>query len=174
MKTKFNFCPLIRGHLCKATQLDKVFGPAWLAYGHSFALENEHDQAMAAYFKASQLMEGWENGSLIDLEVKTNYFHWQRCHLPLLYVGVEYGLTNNVKLAEKFFSQALDIAPKDPFVLHEMGVACFQNQEWVHQTDQYFGNDQSKMLYLIATPLQRSTSYPPKNRWSSLMQHLVL
>ena len=36
----------------------RVFGPAWLAYGHSFALENEHDQAMAAYFKASQLMKG--------------------------------------------------------------------------------------------------------------------
>jgi len=30
-----------------------MFGPAWLAYGHSFALENEHDQAMAAYFKVS-------------------------------------------------------------------------------------------------------------------------
>ncbi len=52
-----------------------------------------------------------------------------RCHLPLLYVGVENGLTNNAKLAERFFSQALEIAPKDPFVLHEMGVACFQNQE---------------------------------------------
>ena len=38
--------------------LSRVFGPAWLAYGHSFALENEHDQAMAAYFKASQLMKG--------------------------------------------------------------------------------------------------------------------
>lgn len=43
----------------KATCLDKLFGPAWLAYGHSFALENEHDQAMAAYFKASQLMKGY-------------------------------------------------------------------------------------------------------------------
>ena len=29
------------------------------------------------------------------------------CHLPLLYIGVEYGLTNNVKLAEKFFTEAL-------------------------------------------------------------------
>ena len=38
-------------YLNKATQLDRLFGPAWLAYGHSFALENEHDQAMAAYFK---------------------------------------------------------------------------------------------------------------------------
>ena len=37
----------------------RVFGPAWLAYGHSFALENEHDQAMAAYFKACQLMKGY-------------------------------------------------------------------------------------------------------------------
>ena len=38
-------------NLQKATQLDRLFGPAWLAYGHSFAVENEHDQAMAAYFK---------------------------------------------------------------------------------------------------------------------------
>lgn len=47
-----------RRYLSKATQLDRVFGPAWLAYGHSFAMENEHDQAMAAYFKACQLMKG--------------------------------------------------------------------------------------------------------------------
>ena len=47
----------------------------------------------------------------------------------MLYIGLEYGLTNNVKLAERFFSQALEIAPEDPFVLHEMGVVAFQNQE---------------------------------------------
>ena len=47
-----------RRYLCKATQLDRVSGSAWLAYGHSFALENEHDQAMAAYYKALQLMKG--------------------------------------------------------------------------------------------------------------------
>ena len=40
-------------YLQKATQLDRMLGPAWLAYGHSFAVENEHDQAMAAYFKVS-------------------------------------------------------------------------------------------------------------------------
>ena len=93
----------------KATTLDRVFGPAWLAYGHSFAIENEHDQAMATYFTSSQLMKG--------------------CHLPVLYIGLEYGLTNNTKLAEKFFSQAQSIAPNDPFVLHEMGVIAFQNKE---------------------------------------------
>ncbi|CAG2060728.1 unnamed protein product, partial [Timema podura] len=47
-----------RRFLGKATTMDKLFGPAWLAYGHSFAAENEHDQAMAAYFKSSQLMKG--------------------------------------------------------------------------------------------------------------------
>ena len=86
-----------------------MFGPAWIAYGHSFAAENEHDQAMAAYFKAAQLMKG--------------------CHLPLLYIGMEYGLTNNPKFAEKFFREALEIAPSDPFVLHELGVVAFSNQE---------------------------------------------
>ncbi|EEC19496.1 cell division cycle regulator protein, putative [Ixodes scapularis] len=47
-----------RRYLSKATVLDQVFGPAWLMYGHSFAVESEHDQAMAAYFKALQLMKG--------------------------------------------------------------------------------------------------------------------
>ena len=98
-----------RRFLNKATTLDPVFGPAWLLYGHSFAVESEHDQAMAAYFKASHLMKG--------------------CHLPLLYIGLEYGLTDNTKLAEKFFNQALFIAPNDPFVLHELSVINFQNHE---------------------------------------------
>ena len=71
-----------RRYLEKATKQDVT----WLTYGHSFALENEHDQAMAAYFKASQLMAG--------------------CHLPQLYIGLEYSLTN---LAEKFFSQVLEV-----------------------------------------------------------------
>ncbi|XP_048656522.1 cell division cycle protein 16 homolog isoform X2 [Marmota monax] len=53
-----------------------------------------------------------------------------RCHLPMLYIGLEYGLTNNSKLAERFFGQALSIAPEDPFVIHEVGVVAFQNGEW--------------------------------------------
>lgn len=42
---------LSRRFLSKATSIDKVFGPAWIAFAHSFAAENEHDQASAAYFK---------------------------------------------------------------------------------------------------------------------------
>lgn len=61
---------------------------------------------MAAYFKATQLMRG--------------------CHLPLLYIGVECGLVKNLELAEKFFYQAMSIAPLDVFVLHELGVIKYE------------------------------------------------
>ena len=132
-----------RRYLSKATMLDRVFGPAWLAYGHSFALENEHDQAMAAYFKAYQLMKG--------------------CHLPLLYIGVEYGLTNNQKLAEQFFTQALGIAPKDPFVLHELGVTCFQNQDYIG-AEKYFKSALQEVRKVHGSVLS--------SKWESLLTNL--
>lgn len=56
-------------------------------------------------------------------------FSFFRCHLPLLYIGLENGLTNNSVLAEKFFLQAQAIAPFDPFVSHEMGVIAFQSSQ---------------------------------------------
>uniref|UniRef100_T1JHN4 peptidylprolyl isomerase n=1 Tax=Strigamia maritima TaxID=126957 RepID=T1JHN4_STRMM len=132
-----------RRYLSKATTLDRVLGPAWLGYGHSFAVENEHDQAMAAYFKASQLMCG--------------------CHLPLLYIGLEYGLTNNSKLADRFFSQALAIAPEDPFVLHEMGVIAFQNQEW-STAEGYFKSALAKVQSENHTVLS--------DKWEPLLNNL--
>lgn len=54
INTLFEYCFCFS----KATTLEKTYGPAWIAYGHSFAVESEHDQAMAAYFTAAQLMKG--------------------------------------------------------------------------------------------------------------------
>merc|ERR1740128_331407 len=99
-----------RKYFHKTTSLDHNHGGAWLMRGHAFAAENEHDQAMAAYFKASQLMRG--------------------SHLPMLYVGLEHGLMNNVRLANSFFSQAHSLAPDDPFVLHELGTVAYQNGDY--------------------------------------------
>ncbi|CAH1379766.1 unnamed protein product [Tenebrio molitor] len=132
-----------RRYLAKATCLDRLFGPAWLAYGHSFAIENEHDQAMAAYFKASQLMKG--------------------CHLPLLYIGLECGLTNNIRLAEKFFKQAQNIAPDDPFVMHEMGVIAFQNMNF-KAAEKHFRD-------ALARVKKIKSDLIPK-RWESLLNNL--
>ncbi|KAK3888761.1 hypothetical protein Pcinc_007234 [Petrolisthes cinctipes] len=133
-----------RRYLTKATTLDRVFGPAWIAYGHSFAAENEHDQAMAAYFKAAQLMKG--------------------CHLPLLYIGMEYGLTNNPKFAEKFFKEALEIAPSDPFVLHELGVVAFSNQEYI-----------TAEVYLrqAVSVVEKSGVIMVSEKWAALLNNLA-
>uniref|UniRef100_A0A665VLR0 Cell division cycle 16 homolog (S. cerevisiae) n=1 Tax=Echeneis naucrates TaxID=173247 RepID=A0A665VLR0_ECHNA len=57
-----------RRYLSKATTLERTYGPAWIAYGHSFAVESEHDQAMAAYFTAAQLMKGWNTAERLFLD----------------------------------------------------------------------------------------------------------
>ena len=63
---------------------------------------------MSAYFKASQLMVG--------------------CHFTQLYIKLEYSLTNNTHLAEKFFSQALEVALSDSlFVPNMLSVTAFSS-----------------------------------------------
>jgi len=139
-----------RRFLSKATHLDRLFGPAWLAYGHSFAVENEHDQAMAAYFKANQLMRG--------------------CHLPLLYIGLEYSLTNNQALAETFFSQALEVAPHDPFVLHELGVTAYNNQNY--ETAERYLSDALLKVESINKTSRTGASCGLADKWESLLNNL--
>lgn len=57
----------------KATTLERTYGPAWIAYGHSFAVESEHDQAMAAYFTAAQLMKGFVDLVMVKF-IRTRIF----------------------------------------------------------------------------------------------------
>merc|ERR1712183_1158073 len=109
--------------------------------------ENEHDQAMAAYFKACQLMRG--------------------CHLPLLYIGLEYSLTNNQSLANRFFSQALEMAPKDPFVLHELGVTAFNNQNY-ERAEKYL----SDALLRVDSVSRAGVSSGLAEKWESLLNNL--
>ncbi|XP_055632512.1 cell division cycle protein 16 homolog [Toxorhynchites rutilus septentrionalis] len=135
-----------RRYLSKATTLDRLYGPAWLAYGHSFAKENEHDQAMAAYFKATQLMRG--------------------CHLPLLYIGVECGLTKNLEMAEKFFYQAMSIAPLDVYVLHELGVIKFE-YELYDSAEEVF-----RTTLDMVQSMARANQEPISVRWEPLLNNL--
>eukprot|EP00794_Sanderia_malayensis_P008062 gene8062-8925_t len=94
-----------RRYFGKATSINRVYAPAWLGFAHSYANESEHDQAISAYFTASELMPG--------------------SHFPYLYLGMEHVITNNIKLAKHFFKEALVIAPGDPFVKHELGTVAY-------------------------------------------------
>ncbi|KAA0194859.1 Cell division cycle protein 16 [Fasciolopsis buskii] len=101
---------LARRHLLKATQLDRRFGPTWLALGHAFAADGEHDQAIASYCTAAQVIRG--------------------SHIPIMYIGIEYSASNNRTLAGRFLRQAYKLSPNDPFVLHELGTLAFETQKY--------------------------------------------
>ena len=99
-----------RRYFSKATALEGAFVPAWVGFGHSFAAQDESDQAMAAYRTATRLFPG--------------------CHLPVLCIGMEYQRTNNLSLAEQFFSKAREICPADPLVYNELGVLAYRNRDY--------------------------------------------
>ncbi|CAH8548731.1 anaphase promoting complex subunit cdc16 [Schistosoma haematobium] len=105
---------LARRHLVKASQLDRRYGPIWLTLGHAFAADGEHDQAIASYCTAAQVIRG--------------------SHIPIMYIGIEYSASNNRNLAERFLNQAYLISPSDPFVLHELGTLAFESQKYVDAT----------------------------------------
>lgn len=39
--------------------MDPYFEASWLGYGHAFAAENDHDQAINAYLTCSKLIPGY-------------------------------------------------------------------------------------------------------------------
>jgi anaphase-promoting complex subunit 6 len=39
--------------------MNQYFAPAWLAFGHTFAVEKEHDQAISAYATSARLIPGY-------------------------------------------------------------------------------------------------------------------
>ncbi|KAL9438104.1 hypothetical protein AB3S75_023882 [Citrus x aurantiifolia] len=51
------------------------------------------------------------------------------CHLPTLYIGMEYMRTHSFKHAEQFFMQAKTICPSDPLVYNELGVVAYHMKD---------------------------------------------
>ncbi|GAA5868417.1 hypothetical protein JCM3774_003289 [Rhodotorula dairenensis] len=96
-----------RRYFGKAVLIDPRFGPAWIAYAHSFAYEGEHDQAITAYSTAQRHLPG--------------------SHLPLLFIGMQHLGLANVTLAEEYLLGAQEICPDDPLVLNELGVVSLHN-----------------------------------------------
>ena len=89
----------------KSTSLDKQFGQALLACGQSLAIEGERDHAISVYSIAATVMKG--------------------CHLPKMYIGLEYMLTGSYNYAAYSLEQAKAIAPYDPVLLQEIGVLYY-------------------------------------------------
>lgn len=52
------FCQSTNSFVSKTSLMDPRFGPAWVAFGHTFALEGEHDHAVTAYSTCARMFTG--------------------------------------------------------------------------------------------------------------------
>lgn len=43
----------------KTSLMDPRFGPAWIAFAHTFAFEGEHDHAVTAYSTCARMFAGY-------------------------------------------------------------------------------------------------------------------
>lgn len=110
IRSAFNLTPQTEKPLRKATTIDKAFDAAWIAFGHTFARRNEHDQAIAAYRTAMRLFPG--------------------CHVPPMCLGTEMLLSNNISEATKFLEISMNLCPTDPVVYNELGVAAYSRAKF--------------------------------------------
>lgn len=94
-----------RRFFSKASMMDPSFGPAWIGFAHTFAVEGEHDQAISAYSTAARLFQG--------------------THLPQLFLGMQNLQLNNMTLAQEFLNAAYTLCSTDPLLLNEMGVVFY-------------------------------------------------
>jgi len=101
---------LARRFFLKSTSLDEYFAPAWLGYGHTFAEQDESDQALAAYRTAARFFSG--------------------SHLPPLCIGMEYAKTGNLQVADQFFTHTISVCSRDPLVYNEIGALRFLQQDF--------------------------------------------
>ncbi|KAI9199433.1 uncharacterized protein BJ171DRAFT_518385 [Polychytrium aggregatum] len=99
-----------RRFFSKATSMDPHFGAAWIGFGHSFAYEGEHDQAISAYSTAR------------------NYFPGM--HHPIMFIGMQHLQNQNDGLAEEYLLMAHEICKHDPLLYNELGALYFRKEEF--------------------------------------------
>ncbi|KAI8926151.1 hypothetical protein BC831DRAFT_457702 [Entophlyctis helioformis] len=100
-----------RAYYTKAAASMPDFAPGWIGFGHTFALENEHDQAMSAY--------------------STVLRDFPSLYIPRLFLGMEYlHSSTNMGLTEHYLTSAYALCNSDPLLLNELGVMYYRKREF--------------------------------------------
>ncbi|KAL8688001.1 MAG: hypothetical protein Q9218_005980, partial [Villophora microphyllina] len=94
-----------RRFFSKSSMMNPHFGPAWIGFAHTFALEGEHDQAVSAYGTAARLFQG--------------------THLPQLFLGMQHLALHNLNIAHEYLIAANNLCSTDPLLLNEIGVVFY-------------------------------------------------
>jgi len=134
-----------RKYFSKASIMEPRFGPAWIGFGHTFALEGEHDQAVTAYSTASRLFQG--------------------SHLPLLFIGMQHLQVFNLTLASEHLAAAMKMCSSDPLVYNELGVLEYYNEHYANAVNfleralELAGTTQSSQSIWIKTRYNLAQAY---------------
>ncbi|KAJ8080842.1 anaphase-promoting complex subunit Cut9 [Marasmius tenuissimus] len=99
-----------RQYFSKTSLMDPRFGPAWIAFGHTFSNEGEHDHAVTAYSTAARMFPG--------------------SHIPLTFVGMEQIVLSNFKLADEALAAAHSMCDGDALVYNERGVMAYNHGQY--------------------------------------------
>ena len=95
-------CSAAVRNFTRACQLEGGFAQSWMALGHSYALQDESEPALAAYRTAMRLHPA--------------------SHLPPLAMVPLMQASGQVALAKQYLELAMSRCPFDPLVYHEAGV----------------------------------------------------
>ncbi|KAI9489986.1 hypothetical protein BDB00DRAFT_840367 [Zychaea mexicana] len=107
--------PEARRYFSQATAIDQYFEDSWLGYGHAFAAEKDHDQAISAYAMCSKLIPG--------------------SHLPYMYIGVQYMEQNMLDAAFEYLKKSSSKCKSDPFLLNEIATYHYRKAEYPQALD---------------------------------------
>ncbi|CAD8066472.1 unnamed protein product [Paramecium primaurelia] len=103
----------------KSIQLNQHLIYSWIGLAHSYAIQDESDQAMSIYRSITRQFPG--------------------CYQAHVYIGMEYLRTNNLQTAILSLQQAKDINPTDPMIQNELGVIAYKQKKYNEAKD-YFLN----------------------------------
>lgn len=141
-----------RRFFSKASMMNPHFGPAWIGFAHTFALEGEHDQAISAYGTAARLFQG--------------------THLPQLFLGMQHLQLNNLTLAHEYLTTAHNLCRTDPLLLNELGVVFYhldhlaESVHIFHQALAIAKEIDSDPKAWLATRANLGHAYRRQHQWS--------
>ncbi|KAH8822920.1 cell division control protein 16 [Flagelloscypha sp. PMI_526] len=99
-----------RQYFSKTSLMDPRFAPAWIAFGHTFALEGEHEHAVVSYSSCARMFPA--------------------SHLPLTFVGMEHLMLAHHGLAEEALNAANTMCDSDPLLMNERGAMAFWQNDF--------------------------------------------
>lgn len=106
-----------RRYFSRASMMNPYFGQAWIGFAHTFAVEGEHEQAIAAYSTAARLFQG--------------------THLPNLFLGMQHLHLSNLSLAQEYLMSSFAVCSTDPLLLNEIGVVYYHKND-LATAEKYF------------------------------------